>query len=307
MPSGNEYDELNISQMPAIEVLKKLGYIYMPAEEAEALRGNLYNVILKDVLYSKLTEINRYEYKGKHYHFSNKNINQAMQDIDEALTDGLVKTNEKIYDALMLGRSYTEKLPDNEGFRSFDIDYIDWQDPYNNVFHVVEEFRVEREDGQGTIRPDIVLFVNGIPFAVIECKRSSIAVSQGIEQTLRNQFKEYAPHLFKYVQIVMATNKNETKYATCYTPKKFWNIWKEENESWLQRELGKTVIDRIPTNQDKNIVSLFHPERLLELTRYFILFDNNVKKITRYQQYFAVRAIINAIQTRDSKGNRQSG
>lgn len=307
MPSGIEYDELNISQMPAIEVLKKLGYIYMPAEEAEALRGNLYNVILKDVLYSKLIEINRYEYKGKHYHFSNKNINQAMQDIDEALTDGLVKTNEKIYDALMLGRSYTEKLPDNEGFRSFDIDYINWQDPYNNVFHVVEEFRVEREDGQGTIRPDIVLFVNGIPFAVIECKRSSIAVSQGIEQTLRNQFKEYAPHLFKYVQIVMATNKNETKYATCYTPKKFWNIWKEENESWLQRELGKTVIDRIPTNQDKNIVSLFHPERLLELTRYFILFDNNVKKITRYQQYFAVRAIINAIQTRDSNGNRQSG
>lgn len=307
MPSGNEYDELNISQMPAIEVLKKLGYIYMPAEEAEALRGNLYNVILKDVLNSKLTEINRYEYKGKHYHFSNKNINQAMQDIDEALTDGLVKTNEKIYDALMLGRSYTEKLPDNEGFRSFDIDYIDWQDPYNNVFHIVEEFRVEREDGQGTIRPDIVLFVNGIPFAVIECKKSSIAVSQGIEQTLRNQFKEYAPHLFKYVQIVMATNKNETKYAACYTPKKFWNIWKEENESWLQRELGKTVIDRIPTNQDKNIVSLFHPERLLELTRYFILFDNNVKKITRYQQYFAVRAIIKAIQTRDSKGNRQSG
>ena len=272
MPSGKEYDELNISQIPAIEVLKNLGYKYIPADEAEAMRGNLYNVLLKEILYSKLTEINDYEYKGKQYKFSEKNILQAIQDIDEALTDGLVKTNEKTYNTLMLGRSYPEKLPENQGVQSFNIHFIDWEKPYNNIFHVVEEFRVEREDGQGTVRPDIVLFVNGIPFGVIECKKSSISVAQGIEQMIRNQFKEYVPHLFKYIQIVMATNKNETKYATCYTPKNFWTIWKEENEAWLQKELSRVVINRIPTNQDKNIVSLFHPERLLELTRFFILF-----------------------------------
>ena len=303
----NEFNELNISQIPALEVLKNLGYTYIPAEEAEAKRGNLYNVILKDILQAQLIKLNSYEYKGKHYQFSMKNIQQAMQDLDEGLTDGLVKTNEKIYDSLMLGRSYPEKLPDSGGVRSFSINFIDWDTPVNNLFHVVEEFRVEREDGQGTIRPDIVLFVNGIPFAVIECKKSSIAVNQGIEQMIRNQSKNYAPNLFKFIQVVMATNKNETKYATCSTPKKFWTIWKEEHEGWLQGQLSQVVKGRIPTNQDKNIVSLFHPHRLLELTQFFTLFEKNVKKIARYQQYFAIKEIIKTIQKYDSSGNRQSG
>ena len=76
-------------------------------------------------------------------------------------------------------------------------------------------------DGRGTVRPDIVLFVNGIPFAVIECKKASISMEQGISQMIRNQKNDYVPQLFKFVQMVMATNKNETKYATCGTPKKF--------------------------------------------------------------------------------------
>ncbi len=163
--------------------------------------------------------------------------------------------------------------------KSFSLHYIDWEEPYNNIFHIVEEFSVERANGgEGHIRPDIVLFVNGIPFGVIECKRSSIDIRQGIEQMLRNQGKDYAPQLFKYSQILMATNKNETKYATCNTPRKFWSIWHEEDEEWLQSQLSKTVFNRLPTNQDKNIISLFHPKRLIEITKYFVLFDKNVKK-----------------------------
>ena len=219
------YDEENISQIPAIEVLKNLDYIYIPPEKAEAVRGNLYNVLLRDILKEKLIELNEYEYKGETYKFSEKNIDQAIKNLDEPLTDGLVRTNEKIYDTLMLGRSYEESLPDGSR-KSFSLRYIDWDDLDNNVFHVVEEFTVEREDGEGNIRPDIVLFVNGIPFGVIECKRASISTSQGISQMLRNQGKDYGPQLFKYSQILMATNKNETKYATCYTPEKFWSIWK---------------------------------------------------------------------------------
>lgn len=306
MYKADLYKEENISQKPAIEVLKNLGYIYLPPEETEEIRGNLYNVLLTDILKEKLIELNEYQYKGKTYKFSEKNIDQAIKDLDEPLTDGLVRTNEKIYDTLMLGRSYEENLPDGSR-KSFSLRYIDWEDIYNNVFHVVEEFTVEREDGEGNIRPDIVLFVNGIPFGVIECKRSSISISQGISQMLRNQGKDYAPHLFKYSQILMATNKNETKYATCYTPEKFWSIWKEEYEEWLQSQLSKTVFNRLPTTQDKNIISLFHPERLIEITKYFILYDKNVKKIARYQQFFAVKEITKAIEERDENGNRKSG
>ena len=311
MSKANDYDEMNISQIPALEVLSKIGYVILPPDKAEAMRGNLYNVLLKDVLYDKLKEINNFEYKGSHYKFSEKNIHQALQDIDEALTDGLIKTNEKIYDSLHLGRSYPERLPDVDGTRSFNINYIDWEHPENNVFHAVEEFSVEREDGQGTVRPDLVLFINGIPFGVIECKKASISTAQGISQMLRNQSKEYAPQLFKFVQVVMTTNKNETQYATAGTPKKFWSIWKEEAESedykWVGEEMVNAVVGRIPTIQDKNIVALFHPRRIVELMRFFTLFDKNVKKIARYQQYFAIKEIIKTIKETDKNGNRQSG
>jgi len=308
---AKDYDEMNISQIPALEVLNKMGYITLPPEKAEEMRGNFFKVFLKDILYKKLIGLNSFEYKGKYYKFSEKNIRQAMLNLDEALTDGLIKTNEKIYDSLNLGHSYPERLPDVDGVRSFNINYIDWEHPENNIFHVVEEFSVEKEDAQGTVRPDIVLFINGIPFGVIECKKASISITQGISQMLRNQGKEYIPQLFKFIQIVMATNKNETQYATAGTPKKFWSTWKEDSESdeynWFTKELEKAVVDRIPTNQDKSIVSLFHPERIIKLIKYFTLYDKNIKKIARYQQYFAIKEIIKTIEEKDKNGNRQSG
>lgn len=306
MFSVKNYDERYISQIPAIEVLKKLGYQYIPTEVEQQMRQNLHDVLLRTVLEDKLKELNSYEYKGEIRKFSSSNIQQAIRDLDESLTNGLVKANEAIYETIMNGRSYTELLPDGSK-KSFTIQYIDWKNIENNTFHVVEEFVVERMDGRGTVRPDLVLFVNGIPFAVIECKRASISMKQGIEQMVRNQGKDYIPQLFKFVQLVMATNKNETMYATCNTPKKFWSVWKEEKEDWLEYWLSKTVQGRIATNQDRNMISLFHPERLLEITRYFTLFDNDVKKVARYQQYFAIKEIVKTIEERDENGNRQSG
>ncbi|RIX60036.1 type I restriction endonuclease subunit R [Paenibacillus nanensis] len=306
MERPNSYDERYISQQPALEVLQGLKYKILIPEQAELMRGGSYEVLVKTVLEERLIEFNSYEYKGVAYKFSQNNIKQAIRDLDEPLTDGLVKTNEKIFETLMLGRSYTEFLPDGSK-KSFTIQYIDWDNFDNNVFHVVEEFAVERMDGRGTVRPDVVLFVNGIPFAVIECKKASISMEQGISQMIRNQGKDYAPQLFKFVQIVMSTNKNETKYATCNTPKKFWSVWKEEKEEWLQALLDETIEGRLPTMQDMNIISLFHPERLLELTHFFTLFDKDVKKVTRYQQYFAIKEIIKTIQEFDENGNRQSG
>ncbi|WP_297422797.1 type I restriction endonuclease subunit R [Clostridium sp.] len=307
---GKDFDEKNISQNPAIEVLKKLNYKYISSKEVSELRGNLYNVLLKPILKEKLNELNSYTYKGKKYKFSEKNINAAITDIDELLTDGLVKTNEKIFQSLMSGRSYTENLEDGTK-RSFSIHFIDWDTIENNDFYVTEEFTCESADGDNRktlkSRPDIVLFINGIPFAVIECKNSSISIDQGISQMLRNQSKDYIPQLFKFIQIVMATNKNETKYATCNTPKQFWSVWKEQDEAWLKNKLDKVVIDRLPTNQDKNIISLFDQKRVIELIKYFTLFDKDVKKICRYQQYFCVKEILKSIEKKDEKGNRQSG
>lgn len=306
MDKTKSYDERYISQQPALEVLQGLDYKLITPIQVETMRDGLYDVILKSVLIEKLKTFNSYEYKEVTYQFSESNIQQAIRDLDEPLTDGLIRTNEKIFEMIISGRTYTEFLPDGSK-KSFTIQYIDWENVENNVFHVVEEFSVDRVDGRGTVRPDIVLFVNGIPFVVIECKKASISMEQGISQMIRNQGNDYVPQLFKFVQMVMSTNKNETKYATCYTPKKFWSIWREEREEWLQGLLSKTVEDRLATIQDKNIVSLFHPLRLLEITRFFTLFDKDVKKVTRYQQYFAIKEIIKTIEENDESGNRQSG
>lgn len=304
----SKFDEAKISKLPALDVLESLNYTYLTQEEIMIQRKKVSNVILYEILENRISEINKWKYKGNEYSFSDKNILQSIRDIDdEPLTDGLIKANERILESLLFGRTYQEELPDGNGFRSYNINYIDWENPYNNVYHMAEEFVVERQESSDTIRPDIVLFINGIPFAVIENKSSKIPTKQAIQQMIRNQGKEYIPQLFKFSQILMATNSNETKYATCYTPQKFWSVWKEEDTEWLEKNLSKCVVGRTPTNQDKNLISLFHPMRILEMTRYFILIDSGVKKIARYQQYFAVKAILRQIKERDEDGNRKSG
>lgn len=300
------YLEINASQRPALALFEAMGYTYISPADCDKQRGSRYHVLLRDILRGQLRRLNRYVYAGAENEFSAANIERAMEDLDEPLTDGLVRTSEKIYDALLLGKSYPETVGDGK-MLSFNLKYIDWDNPQNNVFHVTEEFAVDSRDRQHNARPDIVLFINGIPFAVIECKAPHIPVEEAVGQMIRNQQAAYIPHLFKFAQLVVATNKNAVKYATAGTPKKFWSVWKEQDDEWLQTRLKALIPDRMPTEQDRNIVSLFSRERVFELIRYFVLFDANVKKVCRYQQFFAVREIMKTIAESDEHGNRQSG
>lgn len=300
------YLEINASQRPALALFEAMGYTYISPADCDKQRGSRYRVLLRDILRGQLRRLNRYVYAGAENEFSAANIERAMEDLDEPLTDGLVRTSEKIYDALLLGKSYPETVGDGK-MLSFNLKYIDWDNPQNNVFHVTEEFAVDSRDRQHNARPDIVLFINGIPFAVIECKAPHIPVEEAVGQMIRNQQAAYIPQLFKFAQLVVATNKNAVKYATVGTPKKFWSVWKEQDADWLQTRLKALVPDRMPTEQDRNTVSLFSRERVFELIRYFILFDANVKKVCRYQQFFAVREIMKTIAESDEHGNRQSG
>lgn len=300
------YLEINASQRPALALFEAMGYTYISPADCDRQRGSRYHVLLRDILRGQLRRLNRYAYAGAENEFSAANIERAMEDLDEPLTDGLVRTSEKIYDALLLGKSYPETVGDGK-MLSFNLKYIDWDNPQNNVFHVTEEFAVDSRDRQHNARPDIVLFINGIPFAVIECKAPHIPVEEAVGQMIRNQQAAYIPQLFKFAQLVVATNKNAVKYATVGTPKKFWSVWKEQDADWLQTRLKALVPDRMSTEQDRNTVSLFSRERVFELIRYFILFDANVKKVCRYQQFFAVREIMKTIAESDEHGNRQSG
>lgn len=310
----NSYLEKNASQNPAIELLCAMtperipdgGYLYISPEDCMIQRGSSYNVILKDILRSQLRKLNRFNYAGAEYEFSSSNIERAIDDIDVPLTDGFSTASERIYDKLLLGESYPEVIGEGDKVQSFNLRYIDWENPQNNVLHVTSEFNVESADKQHNARPDIVLFINGIPFCVIECKAPTIEVGAAIEQHWRNQKPEYIPQLYKFAQIVIATNKNEVKYATSGTPPKFWNVWKETSDFYEQR-LDRFIINRMITEQDKAFISLLYPSRIYELIQFFIVYDAKVKKIARYQQFFAVKEIIKTIQESDDNGRRKGG
>lgn len=323
------------SQIPAIQLLQNLGYTYLTPEEALRERQSKFsNVILEDILEKQLIKMNSINFKGKVYPFSPASIRGAIDAIkDIPLFDGLINTNEKVYDLLTLGKSFEEAIGADK--KSFTMNYIDWKTPENNVFHVVEEFEVSRTASDAKYRPDIVLFVNGIPLCVIECKRPDMKepLEQAISQNLRNQQEDGIPHLYKYVQLVLGITTNQAKYATVGTHKKFWAIWKEQNldESNLTELVNKPLSEdkkdklfqdrfkyvrkyfdnietagRLINDQDKILYSLCEPERLLELAYKYIVFDTGTKKIARYQQYFVIQDTLERIKTIQEQ-RRQGG
>jgi type I restriction enzyme, R subunit len=331
------YLEDDISKIPALQILINLGFQYLTPEEALKLRGGKNsNVILEEVLEDQLRGINKILFRGEEYSFSDTNIFGAMRSLKEVVFDGLVRTNEKIYDLLTLGKGMQQTIVGDT--KSFTLNYIDWKNPENNIFHVTQEFEVSKSASFETRRPDLVLFVNGIPLMVIECKRPDLRsgdpVAEAVSQQIRNQKEGEIPKLFMYSQILIALSGNDAAYGTAGTPAKFWAKWKEQESidgkvsKLLNMALSESVrekifrdsrpevrnyfeaawkSDRLPTEQDKILYSMCRPARLLELVFQYIVFDGGIKKIARYQQYFAVQEAIRRILNTTKGGAREGG
>ena len=327
------FNEKYLSQIPALQLLINLGYEYLPPDQALAERqGKAGNVLLEGILGEQLKRINRIHYKGDEYLFSEENIQTAVQKLKNIRYDGLQKTNEAVYDLLTLGTALEQSIEGNT--KSFDLHYIDWRNIANNVFHVTAEYSVERTRSHERVRPDIVLFVNGIPLVIIECKSPKIEVEEAVKQNIRNQNEEYIPRLFSYAQLLLALNKNAARYATAGTPLKFWALWREQIDAQKQLQAilarplkthdkerlfshefsgARSYFDGLEkegrhiTEQDRAVHSLCRPERLLELVYRFTLFDAGIKKIARYQQYFAIKRTLNYVKTFDAEERRQGG
>jgi type I restriction enzyme R subunit len=320
-------------QGPAVQLLVAMGYEYLSPEDALSERqGRTSNVLLENVLRNQLKEINRIRYKGSEYLFSEENVQSAIQKLKNIKYDGLLKTNETIYDLITLGTAMEQTIEGDS--KSFNMNYIDWKNPSRNTFHVTVEYSVERSRSTETVRPDIVLFVNGIPFCVIECKSPQIEVEQAVSQSIRNQNDDFIPKLFIYSQMVLALNKNAAMYATVGTAAKFWGVWKEPQMDNGEREFKKLAAvvnqplaedaiakiastfdvkpetfagNRLVTEQDKSLFSLCRPERLLELAWKFTVFDGGIKKVARYQQYFVIKSTLNRVKHFDGTSSRKGG
>lgn len=306
------YSEQNDSQKPAIQLLRKLGWSYISPEETITQRGDLLsNVILEDVLADRLNAINSFEYKDKKYPFSHSNIQSAINFLKNIPEESLVKTNENVHDLLTLGKSFNETIQGDR--KAYTMKYIDWENPENNAYHITEEFVVEGIKEKR--RPDIVLFINGIPFIVIENKRrdKNASVTEAISQHIRNQKREEGiPKLYHYAKLLLAVQPNEVKYGAVDTALKFWAVWKEDNEKEVQKIINSTKNgiqkeDRIATVQDKSLVSLCSIDRILEFVYKYLVYDGPNIKVPRYQQYFAVQNTIERVKEIDKTNKRKGG
>ncbi|MFB7613480.1 type I restriction endonuclease subunit R [Kitasatospora sp. NPDC056181] len=215
--------------------------------------------------------------------YSDNLINRAIDKLrsDASLGGGrdLYEANRDVYGLLRYG----VKLKPGVGAQTETVWLVDWAHPEANHFALAEEVTVP---GQRIKRPDIVLYVNGIAFGTIELKRSKVAVSDGIRQSIGNQRPEFIRSFFTTVQLVMAGNDVEgLRYSAIDTPEKHWLAWREPSD----------IADPL----DRSLVQLCSKERLLELVHDFMVFDSGQKKTCRHNQYFGVKAAQERIAKRE--------
>ena len=300
----------NKIQKNSINLLQSLGYKFVSREENLKLRGGKTSeVLFREILTQKLGEINGYEYKGKRYKFSQSSILKAVDELAGiSLNEGLMVANERITNLLLLGTSLEENLEDGTR-RSFSFKFIDFENLQNNDFYVTEEFevsRVSQSDAQKHRRPDLVLFINGIPIVVIELKKSSVSFENGIKQLEKEQGKDEIAHLFKYIQLTIAANGSGARYGTTGTPFKFYSVWKEQDEAKAKESLKSLINGREVSALDMTLFALLSKDRLLRLVRHYIVFDKKMKKVCRYQQFFAIEETLKRVSAK-KEGARAGG
>jgi type I restriction enzyme R subunit len=333
------FKEDHISQIPALQMLVNLGYTYLSPAEADRQRGGkTTNVLLENVLRKQLKEINSIRVSAnKTSIFTDENIERGILALKNLpMNEGYIAACERAYNLLTLGQALEQSIDGDK--KSFTLQYIDWKNISNNVFHVSEEFSVMRSTSKEHYRPDLVLFVNGIPFCIIECKRPDMKepLKQAISQHLRNQQEDGIRSLYVYSQLTLSIATQEAAYATNATPEKFWAKWRENDElKMMSDELVKLknqsipvsvkeqlFADRfkyvrhyfdaleqeeiLPTEQDNYLYGLCRPERLMDIVFSFVLFDNGEKKIARYQQFFAIKKSMQRIKHVEN-GKRKGG
>ncbi len=337
------FKEDHISQIPALQMLVNLGYTYLSPAEADRQRGGkTTNVLLEDVLRKQLKEINSIRVSAtKTSIFTDENIERGILALKNLpMNEGYIAASERVYNLLTLGQALEQSVDGDK--KSFTLQYIDWKNISNNVFHVTEEFSVMRSTSKEHYRPDLVLFVNGIPLCIIECKRPDMKepLKQAISQQIRSQQEDGIRNLYVYSQLLLSLSCTQALYATNSTPEKFWAKWQEKFSSDEEEQHYKTKLhelknnplstttkeqlftDRfkyvreyfdtleqeeiLPTVQDEYLFGLCRPERLMDVVFNFVLFDNGEKKIARYQQFFAIKKSMQRIKNVEN-GKRRGG
>jgi type I restriction enzyme R subunit len=248
----------------------RLKYTYLGSWEERENNRNIEEDLLQKYLKSK--------------GHTEQEIAMAIRKLKEAagnLNSGLYHANKEVYGLLRYGVNIKPEM----GGKSRNVHLIDWGNPLANDFYIAEEVSIK---GCKTKRPDIVIYVNGIALAVIELKRSTVSVSEGIRQNLDNQQEYFIKPFFTTIQLVCAGNNSQgLHYGVIDTKEKFWLRWKEKDDS-------------VANELDRSVLQMFGKERLIEFIRDFLIFDGGRKKAARPNQYFAVKAAQPRIRAKES-------
>lgn len=292
-PPGQGWNEASLSEDPAVDHLRRLGYAYLGPDALEPERESFKEVVLTGQLATALKRLNPW--------LSDDNVHKAVRAVTAIPAASLIEASEQLYTALTYGISLEQDRGD--GKKGQTVRFFDFENPKNNDFIVTRQFRVQ--GAKKNIRPDIVLLVNGIPLVVIECK--SPTLGEGWKAEAIDQFSRYqelearyrelgAPKLFEPVQLLVATCGHAAAYGTVTTPHRFYAEWKT---MWPTSEAEFTKTNgHPPSAQEVLFEGMLTPANLLDLIQNFIVFERDaatgrtIRKLCRYQQFAAVNKAI---------------
>jgi type I restriction enzyme R subunit len=295
---GQRWNEANLSEHPAVRQLVALGYTFIAAETLAAERESLKEFVLTKRLAKALKRLNPW--------LSDDNVHKAVRAITGVQATSLIEASQEAYTTLTLGKSFEQDR--GEGKKSYDVRYIDFDDPTNNELIVTRQYKVK--GAKKHIIPDVVLLVNGIPIAIVECKSPTLGEAWKVEAL--DQFERYqeltdrwrdlgAPKLFETTQVLVGTCGHAAIYGTVTTPHRSYAEWKRpypKTVDQLEVELG-----RKPIAQDVLFDGMLRPENLLDIIRNFVVFERDattgrtIRKLCRYQQFAAVNKAVRRART----------
>ncbi len=294
-PTTTGWDELHLAEDPAVELLQSLGYDYVPPEDLERERVSFKEPILTGRLNSALKRLNPW--------ISGTNLTKAVRAVTHVQATSLAEANQTLYTSLTYGIALEQDRGD--GRKSHTVRFLDFDKPDRNEWIVTRQYRVL--GSKKHVIPDVVVFVNGLPLAVIECKSPTIGdawKAEAVKQLHRYQEADArwkglgAPKLFEAAQILVGTCGERAVYGTVGTTERFFLEWKEPyplSAIQLGEQLGRT-----PAPQDILLYGLLEPRNLLDIVRNFVVFEieegRAVRKLTRYKQFIAVNEAMRRIR-----------
>jgi len=285
----NQTPEYIQSELPAIQLFQALGYKSLDGSTQDE-RTSISEVILESRLKDAIKRINPWLNKN--------NINNAFKEITSVLATSTMEANERIH-KLLSTQEYTPKqvIDCKETYRG--VSYIDFEEPENNDWLVVNQLKFRGLEKNSI--PDLTVFINGIPLAVIECKSPKAigAESEAIGDLI--YYQDNSERLFRYNQVCVAIYKVGGRYGAIGAKEAHYKVYRSQDTKTLEGLIG-----RKPTAQDSLLYNLFEKGRFLDLIRNFILYQvsegSKIKILPRYQQIRATNKIISRLQNENKGG-----